>query len=56
LKGPGTSLTRQIADGLSLPENVVDIALLLIEAQIDLRFKSNDEFSFDDIGFRKPKN
>ncbi|SEP41542.1 3',5'-cyclic AMP phosphodiesterase CpdA [Rhodospirillales bacterium URHD0017] len=58
LSGPHlsrTSLTRQIADGLSLPENVVDIALLLIEAQIDLRFKSNDEFSFDDIGFRKPK-
>jgi 3',5'-cyclic AMP phosphodiesterase CpdA len=57
LSGPRlsrTDLTQQIAAALSLSEQVVDIALLLIEAQIDLRFKSNPKFSFNDVSFRKP--
>ena len=46
-----TELTRQIASVVLLEEHVVEVALLLIEAQIDLRFRSNETFSFGDVTF-----
>ena len=44
-----TELTRQIASVVLLEEHVVEVALLLIEAEIDLRFRSNETFSFGDV-------
>jgi 3',5'-cyclic AMP phosphodiesterase CpdA len=56
LSGPDLSrsaLIEQVAVAQSLEELVVEIALLLIEAQIDLRFKFSPQFEIDGIRFER---